>query len=95
MHARKETQKHTHTHAYTDIHARAHTHTLVCPSKPSSGICRGCVPDIEACGTHRIEDLVNAIITSNAEEEEEEEEQDEQEEQEEVQATCLRISGKE
>ena len=35
------------------------------------GVCRGVVPDIQVCDTHRREDLVNATITSNAEEEEE------------------------
>ena len=36
------------------------------------------IPDIQVCGTHRGEDLVNATITSNAEEEEEEEEEGEE-----------------
>ena len=35
------------------------------------GVCRGFVPDIQVCGTHKREDLVNATITSNAKEEEE------------------------
>ena len=39
--------------------------------KTSSGVCRGFVPDIQVCGTHGREDLVNATITSNADEEEE------------------------
>ena len=34
------------------------------------GVCRGFVPDIQVCGTHGREDLTNATITSNAEEEE-------------------------
>ena len=38
------------------------------------GICRGFVPDIQVCGTHGREDLVNAATTLNAEEKEEEEE---------------------
>ena len=38
---------------------------LVCPSKPSLGVCRGFVPDIQVCSTHKREDLVNAASTSN------------------------------
>ena len=34
------------------------------------GICGGLVPDIQVCGTRGREDLVNATITWNAEEEE-------------------------
>ena len=34
------------------------------------GVCRGFVPDVQICGTHGREDLVNATIISNAEEEE-------------------------
>ena len=34
------------------------------------GVCRGFVHDIQVCGTHRREDLVNATFISNAEEEE-------------------------
>ena len=41
---------------------------LVCPSKQSSGVCRGFVPDIQVCSTQWREDLVNATITSNTEE---------------------------
>ena len=33
-------------------------------------VCRGFVPDVQVCSTHGREDLVNATITSNAEEEE-------------------------
>ena len=43
---------------------------LVCPSKPSSGVCRGFVPDIQICGTHGRKNLVSATIISNEEEEE-------------------------
>ena len=42
------------------------------PQNQPLGVCNGFVPDIQACGTHGREDLVNATITSNAEEEEEE-----------------------
>ena len=45
----------------------------MCPSKLSSGVCIRSVPDIQVCGTHGREDLVNATIISNAEEEEDEE----------------------
>ena len=38
-----------------------------CPSKPSSGGRRRFVPDIQVCGTRDREDLVNAVITLNAE----------------------------
>ena len=37
--------------------------------KKALSICRGFVPDMQVCGTHGREDLVNATITSNAEEE--------------------------
>ena len=47
---------------------------LCVPQNQALGVCRGFVPDIQVCGTHRREDLVKATITSNAEEEEEEEE---------------------
>ena len=43
---------------------------LCVPQNPALGVCRGFVPDIQICGTHGREDLVNAAITSNAEEEE-------------------------
>ena len=42
---------------------------LACPSKPSFGVCRRSVPDIRECGTLGREDLVDATITSNVEEE--------------------------
>ena len=45
------------------------THLCV-PQNQTLGVCRGFVPDIQVCSTHRREDLVNATITSNAEEEE-------------------------
>ena len=41
---------------------------LCVPQSQALGICRGFVPDIQVCGTHRREDLVNATITLNAEE---------------------------
>ena len=41
------------------------------PQNQALEVCRGFVPDIQICGTHGREDLVNATITSNAEEEEE------------------------
>ena len=43
---------------------------LCVPQNQALGVCRGFVPDIKVCGTHGREDLVNATITSNAEEEE-------------------------
>ena len=43
---------------------------LCVPQNQALGVCRGFVPDIQVCGTHGREDLVNATITSNAEEEE-------------------------
>ena len=46
---------------------------LCVPQNLTLGVCRGFVPDSQVCGTHGREDLVNATITSNAEEEEEEE----------------------
>ena len=46
------------------------THLCV-PQNQALGVCRGFVPDIQVCGTHGREDLVNATITSNAEEAEE------------------------
>ena len=46
------------------------THLCV-PQNQALGVCRGFVPDIQACGTHGREDLVNATITSKAKEEEE------------------------
>ena len=42
---------------------------LCVPQNQALGVCRGFVPDIQVCGTHGREDLVNATITSNAEEE--------------------------
>ena len=39
------------------------------PQNQALGVCRGFVPDIQVCGTHGREDLVNVTITSNAEEE--------------------------
>ena len=44
---------------------------LCVPQNQALGVCRGFVPDIQVCGTHWREDLVNATITSNAEGEEE------------------------
>ena len=44
---------------------------LCVPQNQALGVCRGFVPDIQVCGTHGREDLVNATIKSNAEEEEE------------------------
>ena len=44
---------------------------LCVPKNQALGVCRGFVPDIQVCGTHGREDLVDATITSNAEEEEE------------------------
>ena len=44
---------------------------LCAPENPVLGVCRGFVPDIQVCGTHGREDLVNATITLNAEEEKE------------------------
>ena len=44
---------------------------LCAPQNQALGVCRGFVPDIQVCATHGREDLVNATITSNAEEEEE------------------------
>ena len=44
---------------------------LYVPQNQAQGVCRRFVPDIQVCGTHGREDLVNATITSNAEEEEE------------------------
>ena len=41
---------------------------LCVPQNQALEVCRGFVPDIRVCGTHRREDLVNATITSNAEE---------------------------
>ena len=43
---------------------------LCVPQNQALGVCRGFVPDIQVSGTHGREDLVNATITSNAEEEE-------------------------
>ena len=43
---------------------------LCVPQNQALGVCRGFVPDIQICGTHRRKDLVNATIISNAEEEE-------------------------
>ena len=40
------------------------------PQNQALGVCRGFVPDIQVFCTHGREDLVNATITSNAEEEE-------------------------
>ena len=44
-------------------------HYLQSCSPPALGVCRGFVPSLLVCGTHGREDLVNATITSNAEEE--------------------------
>ena len=44
---------------------------LCVPKNEALGVCRGFVPDIQVCGTHGRQDLVNVTITSNAEEEEE------------------------
>ena len=43
---------------------------LCFPQNQALGVCRGFVSDIQVCDTHGREDLVNATITSNAEEEE-------------------------
>ena len=43
---------------------------LCVPQNQPLAVCRGFVPDIQVCVTHGREDLVNATITSNAEEEE-------------------------
>ena len=44
---------------------------LLCvPQNQALGVCRGFVPDIQVCGTRGKEDLVNATIISNVEEEE-------------------------
>ena len=48
---------------------------LCVPQNQALGVYRGFVPDIQVCGTHGREDLVNANITSNAEVEEKEEEE--------------------
>ena len=42
---------------------------LCVPQNQALGVCRGLVPDIQVCGTHGREDVVNATITSDAEEE--------------------------
>ena len=42
---------------------------LCIPQNQALGVCRGFVPDIQICSTHGREDLINATITSNAEEE--------------------------
>ena len=45
--------------------------TYLCvPQYQALGVCRGLVPDIQVCGTHGREDLVNATIISSADEEE-------------------------
>ena len=44
--------------------------SLCVPQNQALGVCRGFVPDIQVCSSHRREDLVNATITSNTEEEE-------------------------
>ena len=54
---------------------------LCIPQNQALGVCRGFVPDNQVCGTHGREDLVNATITSNAEEEEREEEGEEEKEE--------------
>ena len=45
---------------------------LCVPQNQALGVSRGFVPDIQICGTHEREDLVNTTITSNTEEEDEE-----------------------
>ena len=40
---------------------------LCVPQNQALGVCRGFVPDVQVCGTHRRDDPVNATITSNAE----------------------------
>ena len=40
------------------------------PQNQALGACRGFVPDIQVCGTHGRDDLVNVTITLNVEEEE-------------------------
>ena len=42
---------------------------LCVPQNQALGVSRGFAPDIQVCGTHGREDLVNAAITLNAEEE--------------------------
>ena len=42
---------------------------LCVPQNQAPGVCRRLLPDIQVCGTHGRENLVNAIITSNTEEE--------------------------
>ena len=44
---------------------------LCVPQNQALGVCRGFAPDNQICGTHGRENLVNATIISNAEEEEE------------------------
>ena len=44
---------------------------LCVPQHQALGVCRGFVRDIQVCGTHGREDLVNATTTSKAEEEDE------------------------
>ena len=44
---------------------------LCVPQNQALVACRGFVPDVQICGTHGREDLVNATIISKAEEEEE------------------------
>ena len=42
---------------------------LCVPQNQALWVCRGFVPDIQVCGTHGREDLVNTTITLNAEDE--------------------------
>ena len=43
---------------------------LCVPQNQALGVCRGFAPDVQIRSTHGREDLVNATLTSNAEEEE-------------------------
>ena len=45
---------------------------LCVPQNQALGVCRGFVPDIQICGTHRRKNLVDATIIPNAKEKEEE-----------------------
>ena len=62
---------------------------LCVPQNQALGVCRGFVPDIQVCGTDGKEDLINATITSNAEQEKEEENEEEEEGEEEEDARLM------
>ena len=53
---------------YHQARQQMYAHLCV-PQNQGLEICRGFVPDIQVCGTHGREDLINATITSNVEEE--------------------------